>query len=486
MNRTLRVDRFPVSGIRPGEILVATEIIHPERGLVSSPAAPLLAAALGRGEPDPGRRRVRLDPVAVTAETPGADRAVLVMASYLDPTGRAVGLGAAAQAGDRVAVGVCTDLIARWAELLRSRRLLVADADPDCAGARAGIKAILQAARDAPPDAPVCVYGQPIASVGQIAKLTAAGVTIADDLGAVPDAAVVVFPAHGVPLPVRTQAAARGLKVVDATCPLAALAHRDVRAYADRGDTVVLITGPRGTAAEHVLVSQAPESVLPMRDAAHVPDRQQNGTDPDRLSLVVSTGIPVDDAAAMISALRARFPRVRGQHYDALCYTATDRAAAVRLVAAASDLTLVLGTADDPDAAHMQAEAAAGGRRVRRLAAAGDIAAGWLTSVTAIGVVPTRSAPPELMAQVLDTLAGLGPLSVATRQVRTSPGRPGPEPPAPMQDSAELQQTVRPAVFLSRTDGGTTRCEARHLPLASDFRRGSDRHGRHLSHRPLR
>ncbi|MFB9831223.1 hypothetical protein, partial [Actinoallomurus acaciae] len=314
----------------------------------------------------------------------------------------------------------CADLIARWAEVLRSRRLLVADADPDCAGARTGIETILQAARDAPPDAPVVVYGRPVAAVDRLARLTAAGVTIIDDLDAVPDTSVVVFPAHGVPLPVRAEAAARGLTVVDATCPLAALAHRDVRAYADRGDTVVLITGTPGSPAEKVSVSQAPESVLPMRDAAQVPDPRRTGIDPDRLSLVVQTGIPVEDAAAMISALRARFPRVRGQHFDALCHAAGDRAATVRLVAAASDLTLVLGAVDDPDAAHMQAEAAAGCRSVRRLAAAGDIAAGWLGDVNAIGVVPTRSAPPDLMPQVLEALAGLGPLSVAGRQVRTS------------------------------------------------------------------
>jgi 4-hydroxy-3-methylbut-2-enyl diphosphate reductase len=426
VNRTLRVERFAVSGIRPGEILVTTEIIHPERGLVRSPAAPLLAAALERGEPDPGGRRVRLNPVAVTTEASGTGRGALVMASYLDPTGRSTGLGAAAQASDRAAVAVCADLIGRWAEVLRSRRLLVADGDPDCAGARTGIEAILQVARGAPPDAPVYVYGQPVAAVAKLAKLTAAGVTIADDLDAVPDTAVLVLPAHGAPLPVRAQAAARGLTVVDATCPLAALAHRDVRTYADRGDTVVLITGTRDIAAEQVSVSQAPESVLPMRDPAQVPAGQPNGPDPERLSLVVQTGIPVEDAAAMVSALRARFPRVRGQHYDALCHAATDRASAVQLVAAASDLTLVLGTADDPDTVHMRAEAAAGGRmgKIRRLASAADLTDGWLTDVTTIGVVPTRSAPPELMTRVLDTLAGLGPLSVATRQVQTSPGPP--------------------------------------------------------------
>ncbi|WP_162793750.1 hypothetical protein [Streptomyces paludis] len=396
---------------------------HPERGTVSSPAAPLLAAALGRGEPDPGRRRVRLHPVNGTAADSGGGGAVLVMASYLDLNGRAVGLGAAAHAGDRAAVEVCAELVAQWAGLLRSRRLLVADADPDCAGARAGIEATLRAVREAP-DAPVHVYGRPVASVSRLARLTAAGVAITDDLDAVPDGGVVVFPPHGVPLPVRAEAAARGLGLVDTTCPLAALTHRDVAAYVHRGDTVVLITGARDTVAERVSVSQAPEFVLTMRSAAQAAGLQWSGADPDRLSLVVQTGISVEDAAVMIGTLRERFPRVRGQHYDALCYAATDRADAVRMVAGTSDLTLVLGAADDPDADHMEAEASAGGRTVRRLAAAGDVAAAWLTGVNAIGVVPTRSAPEELMTQVLDALAGLGPLSVVTRQVRTGP-RPG-------------------------------------------------------------
>lgn len=427
MNRTLRVERLPASGVQPGEILVAARIMHPDRGTVGSPAAPLLAAALGRGEPDPGRRRIRLGQVDVTTRSLDADRAVLVLASYLDTSGRAVGLGAAAQTADHAAVAVCADIIAQWTELLRSRRLLVAGADPDCAGARAGIEATLQAARDAGPDVPVYVFGRPIAAVGQLAKLTAAGVTVTTDLDAVPAAAVVVFPAHGVPLPVRAEAAARGLTVVDATCPLVALAHRDVRAYADRGDMVMLITGNRDTAAEHVSVSQAPESVLLMRDAAFATDQGQAGINPDTLSLVVQTGIPVEDAAALVSALRARFPRVRGQHYDALCYAATDRAAAVRLVSSASDLTLVLGTDDDPDAARMEAEASADCRNVRCLAAADEIAARWLADVNTIGVIPTRSASPDLMGQVVGRLAGLGPLSVVTRQVQTSPTVPQPD-----------------------------------------------------------
>ena len=424
MNRTLLVEHLPVTGIRPGEVVIASGIAHPGRGQVGCPAAPLLAAAVARGEPGAGGRRVRLEPVAVTARPADHDGAELVMASYLDRAGQAAGFGAAAPAGDPAAVTLCEELITRWAGVLRSRRLLVADADPDCAGAQAAVEAMLEASAHGP----VYVIGQPVAAVGPLAELAARGVTIVADLDAVPDGATVVFPAHGVPLAVRAEAAARGLRAVDATCSLVATAHRDIRAYADRGDIVALITGDHATAAEAAAVSQAPESVLPVRSAAAVAGLRRAGTDPDRLSLVVQTGIPVGSADGIIAALQASFPPVRGQHYDALCYAATDRAATVRQVASVSDLVLILGAPGDTDSTQMLAEAArpegarpeaAGCRSVRRVAQVRDIEAGWLARATTIGAVPTRSAPSDLLTQVRGVLSGLGPLSLVARRTRT-------------------------------------------------------------------
>ncbi len=444
--------------------MIATTITHPERGLVNCPAAPLLAASLRRGQSDASGRHIRLGEMVLTAadSQPGEpvtagnhrtesgpgecgvhpqENTVLVMASYLDRTGRAAGFGAAARTDDGAAVAACAELVRRWAAVLRSRRLLVADADPDCAGARAATDAALRAAWDGP----AYMLGRPVLSVGEFARLAAAGVTIVTDLDEVPDSAVVVFPAHGVPLPVRAEVAARGLRVVDATCPLAAAAHRDISNYADRGDTVVLIAGPRGSATEPVSVAEAPDSVLPVREVADIPDpRQPSGgsgkrVNPERLSVVVQTGRPVEDATAIISILRSRFPLVRGQHYDALCYAATDRAAAVRQVAASSDLVLVLGEAAEPDAAHMRAEAAAAASQsnaaarstVHSVAAIADIESAWLTDVDTIGLILSRSARPGLVAEVCDALSGLGPLSIANRQVRTTPTQtplPTPEP----------------------------------------------------------
>lgn len=352
----------------------------------------------------------------------------IITASYLDRAGQATGFGVAARADDGAALAACTELVRQWAAVLRSRRLVAADADPDCAGARAAIEAALSASRDGP----VYLLGQPVASTGELARLAEAGVMIVADLDEVPESAVVVFPAHGVPLPVRAEVAARGLRVVDATCALVADVHKDIRTYADRGDTVVLTSGAEEGAAEPVSVSQAPESVLPVRKLADVPDPRKSWIAPDRISVVVQTGMPVEEATEMLAVLRARFPLVRGQHYDALCYAATDRAAAVKQVAASSDLVLVLGDAADPDAMHMRAEAAACSA-VHTVAAVGDIEAGWLTGVDTVGVVLSRSARPGLVTQVSEALSGLGPLTVVNRQVRTSPGQtqtwlPTPEP----------------------------------------------------------
>ena len=471
MNRTLLVERLPVTGIRPGEVVIASGIAHPGRGQVGCPAAPLLAAAVARGEPGAGGRRVRLEPVAVTAGPADHDGAELVMASYLDRAGQAAGFGAAAPAGDPAAVTLCEELITRWAGVLRSRRLLVADADPDCAGAQAAVEAMLEASAHGP----VYVIGQPVAAAGPLAELAARGVTIVADLDAVPDEAIVVFPAHGVRLAVQAEAAARGLRVVDATCPLVAMAHQDMRAYAGRGDTIALITGDHATAAEAASVSQAPETVLPVRSAAQAADLRRAGIDPDRLSLVVQTGIPDDSATGIIAALRASFPRVRGQHYDALCYAATDRAATIRQVASVSDLVLVLGSPGDPDSTQMLAEAArpesagpeaAACRAVRRVASVRDIEAGWLAEATTIGAVLTRSTPPGLLTQVRDALSGLGPLTLVTRRTRTSQDLPSPARPTGSASSrpgiCRIATAMKTATWLDPFSAGV---RAPHLAL---------------------
>jgi 4-hydroxy-3-methylbut-2-enyl diphosphate reductase len=285
MNKTLRVQRLAAAAARRGEVIAATDFTHPERGLVPCPAAPLLAASLARGS------RVRL--AAVTA---GDGPGVLVAASYLTRDGLAVGFGAVAHRDDPVGLAAAESVVTSWSRTLRSRRMLIADAAPLCWGARR--------AREMASDAGALVYDS-------------------EDLTGVADGGRVAFPAHGTTLAVRAEAAARGLRVTDGTCPLVDAARADIRSYADRGDTVVLI-GRASHAVTATLADQAPAAVILVQDAADVD--ALSSIDGDRVSFVLQTGVPVEDSAPVLAALRARYPRLRGHHFDASCYEASDRA----------------------------------------------------------------------------------------------------------------------------------------------------------------
>ena len=174
-----------------------------------------------------------------------------------------------------------------------------------------------------------------------------------------------------------------------------AMALVRVREFAARGDTVILI-GRRAaplTGLPTVLVSS-------VEDVATV-----DGVDPERLSFVVLPGIPVEDAAVILAALRRRFPRLRGQHPDEFCYAASDRRETLRSVASASDLLLVCGPAEDVSHEHL-----------RELSDVGGLQAHWLAPAATIGIVP---GDPALVDEVVEVLRGLGPLSVVRRRVTT-------------------------------------------------------------------
>jgi 4-hydroxy-3-methylbut-2-enyl diphosphate reductase len=383
MNKTLRVQRLAAAAARRGEVIAATDFTHPERGLVPCPAAPLLAASLARGS------RVRL--AAVTA---GDGPGVLVAASYLTRDGLAVGFGAVAHRDDPVGLAAAESVVTSWSRTLRSRRMLIADAAPLCWGARR--------AREMASDAGALVYDS-------------------EDLTGVADGGRVAFPAHGTTLAVRAEAAARGLRVTDGTCPLVDAARADIRSYADRGDTVVLI-GRASHAVTATLADQAPAAVILVQDAADVD--ALSSIDGDRVSFVLQTGVPVEDSAPVLAALRARYPRLRGHHFDASCYEASDRAETVRSVAAACDLTLILGSDHDPDTSAMAAVAASAGPEPHVVNDVGELKADRVATACTIGLVTARSAPPTLADEMIAVLAGLGPLSTATRRVATHIGRP--------------------------------------------------------------
>jgi 4-hydroxy-3-methylbut-2-en-1-yl diphosphate reductase len=196
------------------------------------------------------------------------------------------------------------------------------------------------------------------------------------------------------------------------TCQLVAATHAELRRFTGYGDMVVVI-GRRGHAAVPALVGQAPEQVVVVETVADVPALR---VDPDRVAYVVQTGLPIEDAAPVVAALRARYPRIRGAHPDSLCYAASDRAQTIRAVAGSCDLMLVLG---GTGAGELVGLAAASGVPVRVLGHTGELRADWLVGPACVGLAGSPSTRPGLAAEVIGVFSGLGPLSVAHRRVST-------------------------------------------------------------------
>jgi 4-hydroxy-3-methylbut-2-enyl diphosphate reductase len=412
VNRTLLDERFEAAEPGPGEVLVATEFDHPDRGPVRCSAAPVVAGWLRRRG-----LRVRSGPVrAISPNLPDAlpsDGAVLFVASYLDRGGRAVGIGAAAVLDSPGPAAAAFHAVRTCGSVMRTRRVVMAATDPTCSGERA---ALAQARAALSGDGPVYVYGQLTRNRHVSDDLRQQGAIFASSLDEIPDGSVIMFSAHGVPLSIRAEAAARGMRVIDATCPLVIATHETARSFADRGDTIVVIGRP-GHAALAGISGQAPEVTRVVSTAAETTALEVEA--PDRLSYLVQTGIAVEDAGPVAAALRSRFPTLRGPHPDQFCYAASDRRGAIRQIAQVSDVLIVAGAADCADSHQAVETAAAAGARAHLVETAGDVQAEWLGGASTVGLTAGLGAAPHLTGDVLRVLSGLGPLSVVRTTVHT-------------------------------------------------------------------
>jgi len=409
MNRsTAREFAAPQARVEPGEVLVPTEIGDPVRGALACPAAPLVSGTLRRKG-----KRVSHAPAGPCAD-PGQDGggAALFVATCLRRDGSTVAVAAAASPADRVAVAAARSAVDEWSAVVGTRSLLAADS-PWCSGATRALAVVRRALEGR---RTVHVYHEIAGDPDAIAGLAGRGAVFVRSLDEVPDGASVVFPAHGVPAEVRAEAAARGLDVIDATCPLVAGVHAEARKVAEHGDDLVLIGQP-GHRAVAGIVAQAPARTALVSSPGSTATLQV--TDSRRVSYLLQPGIPVEDAAPVAAALRSRFPAVRGPNPDGFCYAASDRAESIRVIASASDVMLVVGAADSPDSRHLHGLARDGGARAHIIEEAGDIEPAMLSGVSVIGLAESTSARPALAGQVTEALSGLGPLSVTRRRVIT-------------------------------------------------------------------
>jgi 4-hydroxy-3-methylbut-2-enyl diphosphate reductase len=262
--------------------------------------------------------------------------------------------------------------------------------------------------------APIYVRHEVVHNRFVVDGLRARGAVFVDELGEVPDGATVVFSAHGVSQAVRREAAVRGLRVFDATCPLVTKVHIEVARHAKAGRDVVLIGHAGHPEVEGTLGqwdrTQAEGEIYLVEtpdDVARLAPRH-----PEHIAYSTQTTLSIDDTQAVIAALRARFPKIVGPRHDDICYATQNRQDAVRRLAAACDLVLVVGSPNSSNSNRLRELAEKQGVRAHLIDGAEHIDRAWLVGARRIGVTAGASAPESLVHGVVARLCEWGATAV--------------------------------------------------------------------------
>ncbi|WP_153115253.1 4-hydroxy-3-methylbut-2-enyl diphosphate reductase [Rhodocyclus tenuis] len=235
------------------------------------------------------------------------------------------------------------------------------------------------------------------------------GAVFIDELADVPADSTVIFSAHGVSQAVREEAQARGLRVFDATCPLVTKVHMEVARMRREGREIVMI-GHRGHPEVEGTMGQTTEGMYLVENSADVASLKVGK--PDALAYVTQTTLSVDDAEQVVSTLKQSFPTIIGPKKDDICYATQNRQDAVRSLANACDLVLVVGSPTSSNSNRLREVAESRGVRAHLVDRAADIRAEWLDGVQQVGVTAGASAPEKLVREVVERLIALGADSV--------------------------------------------------------------------------
>jgi 4-hydroxy-3-methylbut-2-enyl diphosphate reductase len=268
-----------------------------------------------------------------------------------------------------------------------------------CAGVERAIAIVKEALQKN--GAPVFVRHEIVHNRQVVDELRAMGAVFVDELDEVPDRALVVFSAHGVPRAVPAEARRRRLLFADATCPLVSKVHREVERHVAAGRTVLLIGHADHPEVIGTMGQVAPGTVLLIEDVAAA--RSVVVRDPERLAYATQTTLSVTDTAEIVAALRARFPAIEGPRGEDICYATTNRQRAVAAVAARSDLVLVVGAPNSSNSRRLvEVAQLTGCPRAALIETARDIDWALLDGVRRLGLSAGASAPEVLVDGVVD------------------------------------------------------------------------------------
>jgi 4-hydroxy-3-methylbut-2-enyl diphosphate reductase len=292
------------------------------------------------------------------------------------------------------------------------RRLLLASPRSACAGVDRAI-AIVERALDRF-RAPVYVRKQIVHNDQVVARLEARGAVFVDEVDEVPRGATVIYSAHGVSPAVREAARERGLRAIDATCPLVAKVHDEARRLTAQGRTVAYI-GHAGHEESEGTIGEAPDKMQLIEspdDARTMP--AANG---QQIAYLTQTTLAMDETSEVVDALRARFPDLAGPRGKDICYATTNRQNAVRRIADEADLVLVVGSGRSSNAKRLVEVCERTGTRAKLIATAGELDPDWLRNVDTVGLTSAASTPEELVQEVIDTVTELSEVTIEEVEV---------------------------------------------------------------------
>lgn len=259
--------------------------------------------------------------------------------------------------------------------------------------------------------APIYVRHEIVHNTYVVEDLRRKGAVFVDELDQVPAGATVIFSAHGVAKDVHAQAAARGLRVFDATCPLVTKVHVEVEKMRAQGREIVMI-GHAGHPEVEGTMGQVDEGMYLVETVDDVERLQVR--DPDRLAYVTQTTLSIDDAAAVVAALRRRFPSIAEPKKADICYATQNRQDAVKIMAPQVDVVLVIGSPTSSNSNRLREVAERFGVPAHLVDTAADVDPQWLTGARYVGVTAGASAPDELVHQLLARLKEIGAHGVRT------------------------------------------------------------------------
>ncbi|EEA03563.1 hydroxymethylbutenyl pyrophosphate reductase [Burkholderia sp. H160] len=288
-------------------------------------------------------------------------------------------------------------------------RVILAQPRGFCAGVVRAIEIVDRALQQH--GAPVYVRHEIVHNRHVVDNLRQKGARFVEELDEVPQGAVAIFSAHGVAQTVERDAEARGLDVLDATCPLVTKVHVQGRQYVAAGRTLILI-GHAGHPEVEGTIGQIPGTVLLVQSEAEVAKLDLPAETP--LAYVTQTTLSVDDTRGIIDALLRRFTDIVGPDTRDICYATQNRQAAVRELSKEVDVLLVVGATNSSNSNRLREIGSESGVASYLVADGSEVKPEWFANVRTVGITAGASAPEEMVENVIDALRALGPVDVTT------------------------------------------------------------------------